>query len=1859
MKPSDCPPEPPESFFSGTDPDTTIVAPRQGKPATENNLDKTRGPSGSAPLPPEHLGSGGLSPATMQMKFLPPPTQGDLPVPTQSDAGVRFSAGLGLSANNPHESAGILMPNSGVSQDPHLLSSYRIRSANGAIWTASGSTATIRAPSATTVLSQLGMSQLQCDFYKSIADPLPPDPWKKITITRLTSGIPVGYHKGWQFDVAYPGGGGLANTTYCYITNPGSTTAKTMVSANGHLETWTSSVSGTGLNTLRTAVYREEIDGALVKHAIATWSVTPSVERERLASSTLVLDAGTSELTTTYSYWNAPGSANDGQLLKATYPDGSWSLHARDHDPDNDPDTHQTMELTVTPFGSTTPPNVANVTTFGGIAAIALNPNIPSVATYVTTSDTSFAYSYGHLPAGFVLSQEKRIAGTLVERRVFFDDHYEDLNGTNPADLKILSTVGDWVGSGSAAIQVNMTGRNGLAPSSGDFTKRTSTSHVHDHPNDKLTTTTEGQGDSYSSELFKDISISHRSDGRPHRLERQLNDVAYEVTQWGYDAAERETSRTVNGVLQESWAYPVTFTATAAVTAVTHATDDGTRTTTEYDAYGRPVLEKLHGAAAATVFSTSLPAQGDIVSTWAYTARAGGLPGYVSTRWVSAASVNRETIEEFDGAGRLVYRKEPDAVSRYHEYTWNSGGGSVHSVYPGSPAAHGALLSEESYHRDGTMLALSGPAEVATDWLYSVPASYRQITTRKVAGQIVDETTTDGFGRIISVKAPVSVDSAGNAILFTSSYGWNTGGRLAWRSRPQPSGGLFYEVWKYYPSTGEVQSGLSLDTELNLVNDTSLRSTITATAVDGSIPSLTVDGTAVSIAWRTESTIMPTATGSSWEPTAARIRKTTLSERPVTSWLSHSGDALPLTYLNDGGTVYTEALHRTWSTSLDTLSTQRRVLRNSTQYRKVISRSGLDYAFTSPEAANIMLPYNAFREPLAEMSWNAIPHWPKLDVSPSTGQVTGQLLPNSSLYTVKYTYFTGTQDHRAGRVESATTWKDQPTSQALGTTSYHYNAKGQVLASYGSGTTPSAYIYDGAGRMTQLRTWQSPPSLSAGTIDNDLMTAAAAAQTTTWSYSSHPTLPLVRSKQHHGRPSAVNYTYALDGSLATRDWERTDGTARLRTTYVANNFGQTQAIHYGASGGTQTFDTNHPLYTPSVLMDYDRAGRLRHRTDASGTVLNSYRYDGGLLTEFTVDGNDAPLPAGRQLRRTMDTMGRQSRLESAWGSVLGAANFQGSATVSPYVDYYYGGADRLTGLGSGGMTGSITRTSTTDALSISAASVYYGTNHGTYNRILRDAYGRPNSHLAQITNLATVRSTGFTWDADRLLTRGETDQTWNYGYDAKGQVASAHRKIGTEVAAGSQSEYTYDEIGNRKTLKEGGGNVLGAGLRTTTYKDLTGSGGVPGANALNQYGSIERPQTFDVTGKRAHGSATIKVNGPTALTSGDYQPAGTGLYFRKEVANTPTPWQMNDNYEPVQVTQNDTELTPDQGALQHVGPPTFSPSYDADGNLLADGRWSYTWDGENRLIKMEALEWIQPTSSGSYLAGSSWQATRLEFRYDGFSRRISKKTTRLTGNTVASTAMEGYLYDRWNVIMISQLDPVTGAHLARKWSCLWKPDVASLPYARTSWQKAGGVGGLAWLQTGGTQNMSTTYHSYYGQYVLTGNAEIQVPIMDHMGNVRHYIQLKSGTVNQGYGNIGTMIGQVSANLEYDAFGREVRVSSLTVPPTGTPPGLVAGGLYADALPFHFSTKFTDPESGLNYYGYRYYDSRDGRWLSRDPIGMQGGLNIYCIVDNAPLIFGDILGLAPGVITTTKCDCDQVEINRIATKASRDAVQLTN
>ena len=44
-----------------------------------------------------------------------------------------------------------------------------------------------------------------------------------------------------------------------------------------------------------------------------------------------------------------------------------------------------------------------------------------------------------------------------------------------------------------------------------------------------------------------------------------------------------------------------------------------------------------------------------------------------------------------------------------------------------------------------------------------------------------------------------------------------------------------------------------------------------------------------------------------------------------------------------------------------------------------------------------------------------------------------------------------------------------------------------------------------------------------------------------------------------------------------------------------------------------------------------------------------------------------------------------------------------------------------------------------------------------------------------------------------------------------------------------------------------------------------------------------------------------------------------------------------------------------------------------------------------------------------------------------------------------------------------------------------------------------------------------------------------------------------------------------------------------------------------------------------YYGFRYYDPKTGRWPSRDPIGEEGGMNLYGFLGNNGLSSIDLLG----------------------------------
>ena len=78
--------------------------------------------------------------------------------------------------------------------------------------------------------------------------------------------------------------------------------------------------------------------------------------------------------------------------------------------------------------------------------------------------------------------------------------------------------------------------------------------------------------------------------------------------------------------------------------------------------------------------------------------------------------------------------------------------------------------------------------------------------------------------------------------------------------------------------------------------------------------------------------------------------------------------------------------------------------------------------------------------------------------------------------------------------------------------------------------------------------------------------------------------------------------------------------------------------------------------------------------------------------------------------------------------------------------------------------------------------------------------------------------------------------------------------------------------------------------------------------------------------------------------------------------------------------------------------------------------------------------------------------------------------------------------------------------------------------------------------------------------------------------------------------------------------------------------LVSTGTYALINPFKSWTKYRDNEASLVYFGYRYLRTQFGRWISRDPLGEDAGLDLYEAFSNDSTNRLDPLGLCCGLPT---------------------------
>ncbi|MCI0534838.1 MAG: RHS repeat-associated core domain-containing protein [Verrucomicrobiales bacterium] len=76
----------------------------------------------------------------------------------------------------------------------------------------------------------------------------------------------------------------------------------------------------------------------------------------------------------------------------------------------------------------------------------------------------------------------------------------------------------------------------------------------------------------------------------------------------------------------------------------------------------------------------------------------------------------------------------------------------------------------------------------------------------------------------------------------------------------------------------------------------------------------------------------------------------------------------------------------------------------------------------------------------------------------------------------------------------------------------------------------------------------------------------------------------------------------------------------------------------------------------------------------------------------------------------------------------------------------------------------------------------------------------------------------------------------------------------------------------------------------------------------------------------------------------------------------------------------------------------------------------------------------------------------------------------------------------------------------------------------------------------------------------------------------------------------------------------------------------------------------DLESGLYQVRNRYLHPKLGRWLSRDPIGYQGGINLYAYAANSPVVQIDFLGL--NGFNIEQCEAILIDLGR-----ARNAVEM--
>ena len=1347
-------------------------------------------------------------------------------------------------------------------------------------------------------------------------------------------------------------------------------------------------------------------------------------------------------------------------------------------------------------------------------------------------------------PDNLYRSTLKRYAGTGTGNFIvtvttrsangFPKDTFELKRGAVPADLAADPALADCIrwrheSHGEAAGIITSTVVEDAAhlPTLGYELKRNVTTGQTMEMQHFIVETVHSDGSPNTTTLLSGEKWEYASDGRPAYKKDWQGNI---IEAWTYPSADSEEHRDANGVTRR-YEYDIQ----GRLLRESRLRDS---TQTISDMPNNPVLLPP-GYFHVTEWYREAPTETETVSRTRKRVSAKS-----TTDGIPFGGFSRTWIEHIDGLGRTVIELDPLNTRKNTTFAHSSSGTVVTTAIPGSA---GGTLSIASSYLSRQIQSIKNGVDTYYD---HVSATYARTTKTShystfTAGNGYESVTIDGMGLTIATEKPTGM--VGTALnMHSATHVYDDEKRLLSVTLPiaQASGALF-AVYNYIRTTAG-----SSEITIN-----SARSTDSSWDSGDANQSVTRTGYKImngrwasfSESWDGTGTV-----GAVREAEYEQLEIDGITESTILgTWLVTKVH----TTVKNGATVTGNEL------LLPGTALTRRRTSVDTQPRLTITyHNGLDrlYDTAGTTYASKIATFNVLWEREAEVSATS-GYWSKTTYTSGTGLPYLRNLPDGTNQ-IYYEWFTG-DDHRAGRMKSMYDYGKG------NFTYYDYNVRGQLTRQWGPGDSPSERVYDTQGRMTHLHTWRSGTWTSA-----TWPASPPAADITEWTYPPSTSLTLKKIYPDIGGQDVarrtVTYDYWRNGSLSKRTWQRLPNSYSITaagtgviTNYVYDAYARLQTIDYPAASTTVAA-------TPDVTFTYTTAGRVLTRTEA-GQASTTYVYTAwGQPSKETVTSLANGF-APSEVERTFDA-----------NNSIDLLKVKSGATVAPNVDYGFGGTTGLldTVVADGRtITYGYTASGATPTGTPRSRTHVHSGNTLLYTEMPRNTRGLIDS-VSHVQNAVPVlyQSMTYAYNVDRVtsITHGhEANMFWSIGYDSRGQVTSANKKFATggEFAAGLQTQYTYDMAGNRLTKAQGGSATTteGTGVRSTDYGT---------ANAANQYVTIDHPDDgtpgnpndgtttwLPITGLRGASNEVIKIN---TIEAG-YQQGTNGIGFHREVPLSPSTTANRYFHISITKTVAGTTTTIDSG-IQYVPPDSETLLYDADGNLRQDHRFTYLYDAENRLAKVSL---VNPTVSSPSLSYNYIYT----YYYDGFSRLVAKRTDmNFNPSTPYWIYMEAFVYDGWNLVMSGKngngyasgppANPITSSS---RMHYVWGPDIGSGCSGHESWQAAGGVGGLIFVN-GATDSVR------------------QFPLLDRMGNVTGYRRAVSGSA-----------AVLDAAFEYDAFGREVRST----------------GPASNSMPFRFSTKATDVDTGLVYYGYRFYDAERGIWLNRDPIN-ENGLKVAVDVTSA-------------------------------------------